>query len=86
MSARAMPTDSAQSAGWALRVSSSVAGSAFSTRSATSKPSTSEAHENVSATSGTSMRSAPMPGFCAPWPEHRNTGAPAETERFTAAS
>ena len=75
MSARAMPTDSTHSAGWALRVSLSSSGSALSTRSATSYPSTSDAQENVPFTSGISSRSAPMPGFCAPCPENMKTGA-----------
>ena len=66
MSARATATDSTHSAGWALRVSLSSAASALSTRSATSKPSTSEAHSNVARTSSTAKRSAPIPGFCEP--------------------
>ena len=78
MSVRATATDSAASAGCANRVSFSFSASAPVTRSATSKPNTSDAHSKVSRTSGRSMRSAPMPGFCEPWPESMSTGFPAE--------
>ena len=66
-----MAMDRVAMAAWALRVSSRP--SPLAHRAATSRPSTSEARAKVAATSGTSSRSAPMPGLCDPWPEAMNT-------------
>ena len=80
-SARPTAIDSVAIAAWALRVSFSADGSPCSEhRAATSRPNTSDAHSNTAATSGTSIRSAPMPGRWEPCPEHAKTG-PAANRR-----
>ena len=73
-SALATATESVHMAGWANAVSRSVSAEAFRHTSATSNPKASLAMAKVSATSGApcSIRAAPMPGFCAPWPLKRN--------------
>ena len=73
-SALATATESVHMAGWANAVSRNVSAEAFRHTSATSNPKASLAMAKVSATSGEpcSIRAAPMPGFCAPWPLRRN--------------